>query len=523
LPELGKVNPSAASTELLAQPAIVAKASIVDLSRLGQLLSASALLQQAGSQATGAVDAVGEQGASVNLDDGFGRLLAAAQLFVDAYNQFQSGDVSEVQDPLTAPFDNVLLLAINELPGVENGKTLLSSLQQVGIGFQENASDFIGSAQLTIDATALQSAFNASPAGTSALLAQAFQTIGVLAVQLAGQPPDLFMTGTDVALPAGPFDVLPVALPSISAAVDATVPGALAAQAALTANLALVTSAPGSSVAPLAAVAPQAMQASPLDQSSDLAANPDSPPMAVALNAQAAASSALPVSSFDVSPNLVPNLAPPASPAGSLNAADAVMQSVLADQALRNALDANLVPAAVAPAYAPVIAAPAGGEENGPDQVPNPSAIPEASVATAAGVAPAPLPQAQVPVQQAKMPLQQAQVPVQQAQVPAPLAALDDGSAPLALDPSVAAAVAAYRLGDGALGVPGSKPAAALSEPDADISAVGSARSLDLDLQDGSSMARRNETAHNAVLALEENKALAATRLQERKTVDIAV
>jgi hypothetical protein len=118
--------------------------------------------------------------------------------------------------------------------------------------------------------------------------------------------------------------------------------------------------------------------------------------------------------------------------------------------------------------------------------------------------------------------VQQAQLPLQQ-EVPAPLAALDDGRAPLALDPSVAAAVAAYRLGDGALGVSGSKPAAPLSEPDTDISAVGSARSLELDPQDGSSIAKRNETAHNAVLALEENKALAATRLQDQKAVDITV
>jgi hypothetical protein len=512
LPELGKVNPSATSTELLAQQAVAASASTVYLSKLGQLLSASALLQQqTGSQATGSVDAVGEQGASVNLDDGFGRLLAAAQLFVDAYNQFQNGDVGEVQDPLAAPFDNVLLLAINELPGVDNGKSLLASLQQVGIGFQEDVSNLVGNAQLTIDATALQSAFNANPAGTSALLGQAVQTIGVLAAQLADQNLDLFMTGADVALPASPFDVLPVTLPSIPA--DAAVPGALAAQAALTANLAPAPAASvpaaSSSVAPPAAVAPQTLQASSLDQSNDLAANPDFSPMAVASNAQTVASSVLPASPFDGLPNLEPNLMPAPSPAGSSNVADAVMQSGLADQALRNAFDANPVPSAVAPAYASVIAAvaPAGGDLNAPDPVANPSATPVASVVTApatgaAGVAPAPL---------------------QQAQVAAPLAALDDGRAPLALDPSVAAAVAAYRLGDGALGVPGSKPAAPLSEPDADISAVGSARSLELDPQDGSSIARRNETAHNAALALEENKALAATRLQSRKTVDIAV
>jgi hypothetical protein len=535
LPELGGVNPSAAAIEVLAQP-VIARASIVDLSKLGQLLSASAMLQpQAGSQAAAAVDAVGEQGASANLDDGFGKLLAAAQLFVDAFNQFQTSDVNSVQDPLVAPFENVLLLAINGLPGTDGGTSLLASLEQVGIGFQDAAGS-VGSTQLAVDSTALQSAFNANPAGTSALLAQAFQTIGVLAVQLAGQNVDLFVTGADVALPASPFDVLPPTLPPIPG--DAAVPGALAAQAAVAANLgpapALQASAPAVNPlqAPLAAVVPQALQISPAAQADDLAANAalsfsaalalsSSPsPTAIALNAQAVANSAFPASAsaspFDVLPNVLPNvvpdLTPTALPVASLNAADAALQSSLADQALRNALDANPVPAApavetVAPADAPSIAAQAGAELSAPDQVGNPIALPVASAATAnAAVV------AQVPVQQAPGPA-----------VPAPLAALDDGRAPLALDPSVAAAVAAYRLGDGTTGLAANRPAASLSEPDTEIGAIDRIRPVELDPQDGSGDARRNEKARNAALALEESKALAATRLPSENTVDITV
>lgn len=109
-----------------------------------------------------------------------------------------------------------------------------------------------------------------------------------------------------------------------------------------------------------------------------------------------------------------------------------------------------------------------------------------------------------------------AQVPVP---VPVPVAMLDDGRAPLARDPSVAAAVAAYRLGDGA--VPTNKREQPESEPGSDISAVGKVSSAALDPHDDSSDARRNEAARSAELA--ENKALAAAGLPSQKTVDVNI
>ena len=516
LPELAGVKPGAALIEV-PPPVVIGGASIVDLSKLGQLLSASAMLQPR-AQAAGSVDAVGEQDADVNLDDGFGKLLAAAQLFVDAFNQFQSDDVNNVQDPLLAPFENVLLLAINQLPGVDSGKSLLSSLEQVGIGFQD-APNLVGSAPLTIDLTALQSAFNANPAQTSALLAQAFQTIGVLAVQLAGQNVDLFASGADVTQPASPFDVLPVALPSSTPAVSPL-------------------------PAPLAAVDTAAAQAALVDQANDRAENP-----AVILSAPTGASLALPASPFDVVPNVIAS----ASPAGSLNAVDAALQRSLADQALRNALDANPVPtptptptpaaaaAAVALTVDPVapVDAQAADAASGADQVTNPIAnpvpVPAAVALTVDTVAPT---DAQVagaaseanqianPIASVGTGSTASNVPAQgqvQAPVTAPLVALDDGRAPLARDPSVAAAVAAYRLGDGALGLSGNKPAAPLSESNTDISAVSRAGSVALDPHDGSSDAWRNEAARNAALVLAENKALAATLSPSQKTVDVTV
>jgi hypothetical protein len=107
----------------------------------------------------------------------------------------------------------------------------------------------------------------------------------------------------------------------------------------------------------------------------------------------------------------------------------------------------------------------------------------------------------------------QEQEQVQVSAPPAPLTPLDDGRGPLALDPAIAAAVAAYRLGNGALGVSTNKTSARWSEPDADVSAVGGPRPVDLDPQDGSGNAQRGETARDAALALAANKALTAAEL----------
>jgi hypothetical protein len=185
------------------------------------------------------------------------------------------------------------------------------------------------------------------------------------------------------------------------------------------------------------------------------------------------------------------------------NAAAAALQSSLADQALRDAFDVNLpaIPAAVVEPAAPAAAAVTAEQAD---------AAPIAATA-----------QAGVGLSATNQLANATTFPatgISAAQLPTPLAALDDGRAPLALDPSVAAAVAAYRLGDGA--VPTNKPAQARPEPRSDIRAVSESRSAALDPHDDSGDARRNEAARNAALALAENKALAATTFPPDTTVD---
>ncbi len=459
LPALAGIDPGTAQTLISAQAALAAgNASLVDLSKLGQLLSASAMVElQLQPILANVVDGVAEQDASTNLDAGFATLLAAAQAFVDAYNQFQGTDVNNVQDPLLAPLQNVLLLAMNESPALNDGTTLLANLAQVGIIFQD-ATGAAGSAQ--IDLTALASAFNANPAATSALLAQGFQTIAQIAAQLAAQNVDFFASDANLAPPASQFDPPPI-----------TAPPALAD-----------------------AAYPPPLPTLPAGQDYGLPASPAlavaTAPTTAALNPQtAAASSTLPASQFEASAT--------ASPASIPDTVDAALQSTLADQALRNAFDAN--PAEAAPALAaaalPVEVAPpaavqAGGGLSVTDQMANPIASMAANGVTG----------------------------VSSTQALTPLAALDDGSAPLARDPSVAAAVAAYRLGDGT--VPSNKPAAPGFEPNSDINAVSA---VALDPRDGD--ARRNETARRAALtlALAENKALPAAGFPSLPSVDVTI
>ena len=488
-----------ARIDVLAQPGVVGSASIVDVSKLGQLLSASTRLESP-PIAADAVDRVAEQGASTGVDDGFARLVAAAQAFVEVFNDFQTGQTSNVQDPLVAPLQNVLLIAINELPAWDNENTLLASLAQVGINVQD-APSAVDSAQLTIDLTALESAFNANPAATSASVAQAFQAIGQIAAQLASQNVDLFISETDVAPPASLFDMLPVTASSLAAnGADTLLQGFLADQAPVAAN-----SSPAPSTTPLAAAGTALLQASLADQANRLAENPapTSAPIAAALNAQiASANSMLPDSQFGASPAVLATASTTESAAGFPDTVDAQLQRSLADQALMNAFDANA--ATVPPASAlPVetVATPATalaqtGELSEADQAANPMASTASDdISAGAGVDTSTTDTAQVPV------------------------ALDDGRAPLALDPSVAAAVAAYRLGDGT--VPSNKPEQPRSAPSSDIRAVSKIGALALDPHDED--ARRNAAARNTVLALDEHKALATTEFPPATTVDVTI
>jgi hypothetical protein len=302
--------------------------------------------------------------------------------------------------------------------------------------------------------------------------------LGQIAATFAGQSADPFIGAADLTPPASPFDLLPITVPAILE--NAAYP-------------------PLQDV--LADQPPAPLTGPGAEPAIDPAIDPVLAPAAAPLNGQiAAASLAPPVSQSDASVGPSASASAAASPATVSNAAAAALQSSLADQALRDAFDvtAPAVPAAVAPppdamAAAPADAAPiaatgqVAGSLNTADQLAN------ATTSATPGIS--------------------------AAQLPVPLAALDDDRAPLAFDPSVAAAVAAYRLGDGA--VPTNKPAQARPEMRADIGAVSKSRSAGLDPHDGSGDARRNETARNAALALAENKALAATSFPPDKTADL--
>jgi hypothetical protein len=578
LPELDAVSRIAAPIDALAQPLanllVIGNASIVDLSNLGQLLSASSVLQQQAASvgAADAAEAVGEQNPSANVDDGFGRLLAAAQLFVGAFNQFQSSNINDIADPLVASFQNPLLVAINGLPpssgsesGSVEGQSLFAGLSQVGFSFQNGASNPAGNAQLTIDPSALESAFNANPAQTSALLTQTFQTIGQLAATVAGQNTDLFVSGADAALPASPFDLFPAALPPTPFDGSAVRAAALQADVTDQANQTPVAAnpAPASGTGALANAptvtqldarpatsdtAPlQAASIDPAAQSAP-AANVAAPTSAAGANAQSAAISALPASSLagianvtaniaaDITADIIENILPPAFPDNNLTAADTTLQRSLADQALRNALDANLLSSPIAATVAAMVvaetaqtadaiatdaaalsnaaAAQAARESNVADQAATASGAVSASAATRAAQVQA---MAQAQMQMQMQPEATVQVQVQ-AQLPAPLAPLGDDRGPLALDPAIAAAVAAYRLGSGALGVETNKTTPRWPEPDSDINAVNAPLPVDLDPRDGSSHAQRSENTRDIALALAANKALTATELANRKS-----
>ena len=511
------INPNAALIEPLTQPVVVdSSASIVDLSKLGQLLSAATFQsQQLVASAT-------EQDARANLDNGFGRLQAAAQLFVDAFNNFQTGDVNDVNNPLFAPFapfGNPLLLALNGLPALDNGQSLLASLARVGINFQE-ALPGAGNSQLTLDLTALEAAFNDSPSATSALLGQAFQTLGQIEARLVAQNVDFFAPEPNPALPASQLD-LPAPFTAV-ANLDAALQGVPAGPVpgtALAANP--VPGGPAetaATIAPNSALPASALVSAPVSQVSPLEA-PLTTPAEVAAALQTAPAGQVPGTALAANPAPPPIVALPvesaAVPVIAVGAADAALQAALADQALRNALAANPAPVAATPApTAPVAVTP----------------VPTAPVATtpvsAVAATPAPTaPVAATPVP--TVPVAVTPVPASPiasaAQVAAPLAGLAGDRAPLALDPSVAAAVAAYRLGASGLTASANSPAPRLPDPATEIVAVSRTGLVALDPHDGSSDARRNEAARNGALTLAETRALAASQFVNPKTVDVAV
>ncbi len=171
-------------------------ASSVNFSTFAQLLEATVALQpgQMTQQSATAATAAPAQASS---GTSFGELYTNANLFVTAFNNFQISSASSFENPLGASPGLELLQAIRaqSVPGSEiaggeisgSGSTLINDLARIGINLQESV--ITGTGQLTLDPEILQSAYNADPAATTALMTTTLQAIGSLEVQL--MPSDL--------------------------------------------------------------------------------------------------------------------------------------------------------------------------------------------------------------------------------------------------------------------------------------------------------------------------------------------
>lgn len=159
--------------------------TIVELSGLGQLLSATALFQNnlANLQPGSANSGLGQ-----NFGTDFGSLAAEAQNFVDTFNTLQS-TLAGLQsaygplagDALTTQFSQALDTRATATQA--NGGTAPTTLADIGITLQTGATG----GTLSIDLQALQAAYQANPTGTFSLLAQAAQSLGNVAANYASQ------------------------------------------------------------------------------------------------------------------------------------------------------------------------------------------------------------------------------------------------------------------------------------------------------------------------------------------------
>lgn len=186
---LGALNPISAplATTQSSLSFLAGGSTVVELSGLGQLLSAVAIFQnrlavlQPGST---------DSGIGQNFGTDFGSLAAEAQSFVESFNGLQGS-----LNGLTGFFggfatsSSITQLASNLNKRVatvfDNGDSALTRLSDLGIEFQPSPiPGFVGS--LSIDMKAMKAAFDADPEGSFALLAQAVDSFEELAAGVTG-------------------------------------------------------------------------------------------------------------------------------------------------------------------------------------------------------------------------------------------------------------------------------------------------------------------------------------------------
>ena len=160
-------------------------ASVVDVSSLSQTLAMTlALLEQEmkAIAASGSGSAIGDAATS------FATTASLATTFVNAFNTFQSGNISSLQDPLTSFLDSSLLDAMGGVLA-DSGNNLLQSLAKIGITL--DTSTGTDNIQFTLNSSLLQTAFTNAPVATASLLTQALQALAQIETSLIAQNQNL--------------------------------------------------------------------------------------------------------------------------------------------------------------------------------------------------------------------------------------------------------------------------------------------------------------------------------------------
>jgi hypothetical protein len=181
---------SSVSVKTVAAGTASSTASVVDVSSLSQTLALTIALlgwQMKALATSASASPIGD--AATN----FATTASLANLFIKAFNTFQSGNVNSVQDPLTSFLDNSLLDAMGGVLA-DSGNNLLVSLSKIGITLSADNSQF------TLDTVVLQKAYASAPLATATLLTQALQALAQIETTLIAQNQNLATAETSNAV-----------------------------------------------------------------------------------------------------------------------------------------------------------------------------------------------------------------------------------------------------------------------------------------------------------------------------------
>lgn len=189
----GTVSPTygllAAELSLSSPAPFSSTSAIVELSGLGQLLSAAAIFQD---QLQSLQPGTATSGGGQNFGTDFASLAAETQSLADAFNNLQS-NITSVNGTSNLLGGNVTSasglsqsLDAQAQANYANGASTLTNLAQLGIAYQPPLLAG-GGGSLSIDLNKLQSAFNADAAGAFSLLSLAAHAFTGIAGDFVGQ------------------------------------------------------------------------------------------------------------------------------------------------------------------------------------------------------------------------------------------------------------------------------------------------------------------------------------------------